>query len=240
MVTLVTGIHKFRHTWQTKVGKYIALTTFAKEKLLKSSLAITWEQLVVKPNFVRDLGVGELPREEFFLFAGRLTKEKGVYTLMEAFQGMPDKILLIAGEGPEKNLLESEYQRTGNIRFVGKLDFRELSDLMRKCQALVFPSLWYEGLPFVILEAFCAGTPVIASNLGAMSDLIKEGYNGIHFKPGNALDLKEAVRRFGENRNDLYANARQTYLDHYHPDIHYRSVMEIYDTTIKIHQAENG
>ncbi len=237
MVTLVTGIHKFRHTWQTKVAKYIVLTAFTKEKLLNSSLGIPLEQLVIKPNFVPDLGVGELPRDKFFLFAGRLAKEKGVYTLLEAFQGMPEKILLVAGEGPEKDLLKVEYQQAENIRFLGKLDNRELSDLMRKCQALVFPSIWYEGLPFVILEAFCAGTPVIASNLGAMSTLIKNGYNGIHFKPGNAPDLKEAVWRFGGNRNDLYANARQTYLDHYHPDIHYKSVMEIYDTTSKIQQA---
>jgi glycosyltransferase involved in cell wall biosynthesis len=240
MVTLVTGIHKFRHTWQTKVGKYIVLTKFAKDKLFESSLGIPLEQLVVKPNFVADQGVGSLPREGFFLFAGRLSREKGLYTLLEAFRDMPGQTLIIAGEGPEKNLLEVEYQGSENIRFLGQLDRVELSVLMKKCRALVFPSLWYEGLPYVILEAFCAGTPVIASNLGAMSDLIKDGYNGMHFKPGNALDLKEAVRRFGENRNDLYANARQTYLDHYHPEIHYISVMEIYDTTIKIHQAKAG
>ncbi len=240
MVTLVTGIHKLRNTWQTKVENYIVLTRFAREKLLASSLGITLDQLVVKPNFVADQGAGGLPREAFFLFAGRLSREKGLYTLLEAFRDLPDQGLLIAGEGPEKDLLKGEYQGAGNIRFVGQLDRAELSVLMKKCKALVFPSLWYEGLPYVILEAFCAGTPVIASNLGAMSDLIKDGYNGMHFKPGNALDLRETVRRFGEGRNDLYAQARQTYLDHYHPDIHYRSVMEIYDTTIKIHKAKDG
>jgi glycosyltransferase involved in cell wall biosynthesis len=239
MVTLVTGIHKLKHTWQTKVLKYIVLTPFAREKMLNSSLGLKLEQLVIKPNFVPDLGVGRQPRERFFLFAGRISPEKGVFSLLEAFSQLPGKELLVAGEGPEKDLLELEYQQAKNIRFVGKLDNLELSDLMRKCQALVFPSIWYEGLPYVIIEAFCAGTPVIASNLGAMSTLIRDGYNGLHFKAGNASDLKKAVMRFEENRNeelgdDLYANARQTYLDHYHPDIHYKSVMEIYGTTTKI------
>jgi glycosyltransferase involved in cell wall biosynthesis len=239
MVTLSTGLPKLWNNWRRWADRYIVLTNFAKEKFLLSSLGALEEQLVVKPNFVPDPGMGTAPRENFFLFAGRLSIEKGVYILLEAFKNLPDKKLRVVGEGPEKDILKSIYSSADNIEFLGLRNNAEILDLMKKSLALVFPSIWYEGLPFVMLEAFSTGTPILSSNLGAMASLVIDGFNGLFFSPSDVGELQSAVMRFSEQSTFMYQNARQTYLDHFHPDIHYNSIMEIYEQSIRKNAGGN-
>ena len=104
---------------------------------------------------------------------------------------------------------------------------------METTKGLIFPSIWYEGLPLTIIEAFSRGTPVIASRLGAMSEMIVHDYNGLHFNPGDVKDLENCLEMFARSdRKDLYTQARKTYEDVYHPDIHYASIMGIYEKVI--------
>lgn len=233
LVTAITGIHKSLRTWQQKVDNYIVLTPFAKSRLSGSSFKVDPDRMIIKPNFIPEPGAGTLPRENFFLFAGRLSTAKGVQVLMNAFGRLNSK-LVVAGEGPEKEAMMQQ-AKTSNITFAGKRSRDELLALMKTCKAVIFPSLWYEGLPFVILEALATGTPVIASRLGSMASVITHGFNGLHFSPGNADELAQAVEHMnkgGQDIEQLYSNARQTYLEHYHPDSHYRSIISIYETTI--------
>ncbi|HYF31100.1 MAG TPA: glycosyltransferase family 4 protein [Chitinophagaceae bacterium] len=235
LVTAITGTHKVLRTWQKKVNTYILLTAFAKSRLQGSSFRADPAKLLIKPNFIPDPGQGVQPRENFFLFAGRLSTEKGVHVLLNAFQQLAASRLIIVGEGPERDILHNSYANAANITFEGKLDRTELMELMKRCKAVIFPSLWYEGLPFTILEAYATGTPVIASRLGSMIELISDGYNGFHFSPGDVGELKhciQTIEKAGPGIERLYTNARQTYLDHYHPDIHYQSIIPIYETTI--------
>jgi len=228
-VTAITGTHKKRGTWQQKVNTYIVLTEFAKSRFVNSSLNVPPEKMVIKPNFIPDPGEGHQPREDFYLFAGRLSPEKGVNVLLDAFSQLDHK-LVVAGDGPVSN--------AANVSFAGKKNNQELMDLMKRCKALVFPSIWYEGLPFVIVEAFAAGTPVIASNLGSMSELVKHRYNGLHFEPGSATDLRDAIMAFengGTQTQQMYSNARKTYLDNYSIEQHYRSIISIYESTLAKH-----
>jgi len=128
--------------------------------------------------------------------------------------------------------LQQKAASAANITFAGGKDRNELLNLMKRCKAVVFPSIWYEGLPFIIIEAFATGTPVIASNLGSMSELIRHQHNGLHFRPGDASDLCQAIRAFENNNTEMYRNARQSYLDHYSEEQHYRSIIRIYEKTI--------
>jgi glycosyltransferase involved in cell wall biosynthesis len=230
LVTAVTGFHKLSGTWRKKIDQYIALTPFAKEKLLHSSLQLPDHKITVKPNFVTDYGEGETNRENFFLFVGRLSTEKGVDVLLQCFSKLLAFKLIIAGEGPNEKKLKEDYKSYTNIQFVGKKNKTEVIHLMKQCKALIFPSIWYEGQPYTILEAFATGTPVIASKLGAMESMITNNFNGLHFEPGNSNDLCKAITAFNENSSKVkfYANARQTYINNYHPDIHYTSIMKIY------------
>jgi glycosyltransferase involved in cell wall biosynthesis len=240
LVTFSTGLPKIRNNWQRWVDQYIVLTAFAEKKFMHSSLGVRPEQLKIKPNFVPDTGIGDAGREPYFLFVGRLSPEKGVQVLLEAFRNMPDKEIRIAGDGPDKEAFMLEYKNSANIRFLGNCSQTDVLKLMKKTTALIFPSVWYEGLPFVILEAFSTGTPVIASDLGAMSSLIQDHYNGLVFKAGSAEELKSAVLRFRPNDEKIYRQARDTYLNYFNPDIHYQSVMKIYDQSIQAAKERRG
>jgi len=236
LVTMITGIHKLIGTWQNKITCYIALNEFSRTKLLHSSLGIPENKMVTKPNFAADPGETKLLREDFFLFAGRIVKEKGVHLLLKAFAATSNQNIIIAGDGPEKNTLELQYRNYSNISFTGYLTKTEITGYMKRCKAFICPSIWYEGAPLTIIEAFATGTPVIASRLGSMLDTITDGYDGLHFTAGDENDLRQKILNFlkiTEINDQLYKNARQTYLEKYHPEIHYKSIMQIYKQAIE-------
>ena len=240
MVTGITGVHKTMNSFTKTINTFITLTDFAKEKLLSSSLKLPSNKIVVQPNFTPDYGIGQVKRNNYFLFAGRLTEEKGIQFLLKAFSELPNEQLVVAGEGPLQNQLVAEYNACNNIVFEGKLKNSEIINRMKHCKALLFPSLWYEGLPLSIIEAFSTGTPVLASNLGAMATMIINSYNGLHFKPGSSTEIKTVVHNFNNlsNQEQLYANARQTFLNYYTDTVHYAALMKIYNHVLCSNQKK--
>jgi len=236
LVTSITSIHKLLNTWRNKIHTYIALTEFSRSKLLHSSLHIPANRMITKPNFIPDPGEGNIQRENFFLFAGRIVKEKGIHILAKAFADMPENKIIIIGDGPERRSLQEEFKSYPHIYFTGQMEKKEVAEYMKRCKALICPSIWYEGAPLTILEAFATGTPVIASRLGSMIESITDGFNGLHFTAGDANDLSKTVRLFikeSENNSMFYKNARQTYLEKYHEEIHYDAILKIYEKAIK-------
>jgi len=239
LVTSLNMFYTFFGLWKDKVDRYIVLTDFAKQLFLRSSLSIPASKFCVKPNFTKDLGEGTLPRTSTYLFVGRLVKEKGCDCLLEAFSTLPYDIDIV-GDGPEEEHLKKLYGSNLNIRFLGQQSGEVVRGLMKSCKALIFPSVWYEGLPFTIIEAFSAGTPVIASKLGAMEELISDGYNGFHFEPGDADNLKQVVQKFELVKGPrMYHNARESFLSKFTGAIHYKQIIEIYETLIKEQQQRN-
>jgi len=236
LVTAITGIHKILGTWNKKINRFILLTEFSKSRFVNSSLKVPEKKLVVKPNFVPDPGVGMQDREDFFLFAGRLSPEKGINILLQAFADLPQQRLVVIGEGPELESATARFMKTSNIIFKGRLEKDEVMSYMKRCAALIFPSTWYEGLPFVIIEAFATGTPVITSRLGSMAELIENGVNGFHFEAGNVRDLQQKINLYlqigAEERRMLHTKARAAYLNHYQPGIHYQTILQIYEDVI--------
>lgn len=237
LVTAVTGLHKVFGTWRKKVDAYIMLTEFARSRFRASSMAAASDRFHVLANFIFDPGTGEPAekRKDFYLFVGRISPEKGVHVLLETFAGLPDIKLLIIGDGPERERMEGAYRSSANIVFAGKKAKVEVLQAMKECRALLFPSIWYEGLPFTIIEAFATGTPVFASAIGAMQELIRDGYNGFHFPPGDADALRSTILGFEshlEEKGPLYQNARATWLKNYDPDSHYAGLLAIYETVL--------
>lgn len=235
LVTIITGLHKYMGTWKNKVAAFITLNEFSRSKFLNSSLNLPPEKIITKPNFVPDPGEGNEQREDFFLFAGRLVKEKGAHILTRAFANMPHQKVVIVGDGPEKVFLEQESKHYPNISFLGQLDKRQLGGYMKRCKAFICPSIWYEGTPLTVIEAFASGTPVIASRLGVLSESISDGYDGFHFTAGDPGDLEKKIEIFLRetgNNNMFYKNARQTYLEKYQPEIHYMAMLKIYEHAI--------
>ncbi len=247
-LTLMTSLHKYLGTWKNKISTYICLTEFSKNKIANSSLQIPQNQIVVKANFVEDVmknhpqpllskeGSQEnnQKREDFYLFIGRLSKEKGIDILLQAAQNQGFKLQII-GDGDLREMVEKASQTYPNIIYHGFQNKEFITNKLKACKALIFPSIWYEGMPLTILEAFSAGTPIIASDIDNVKELITDNYNGLHFKYGNANDLAQKVTFFDENYNKLahlYMQARLTYEQKYTPEIIYKQLIAIYEATI--------
>jgi len=236
MVTLISSVHKFIGTWKNQVNRFIVPSNFLKNRLVHSSLNVVEDKFLVKPNFIPDPGKGQEEREDFFLFVGRLSSEKGIYTLCDTFQQRPGAKLIIVGDGPDREEVEARFLDSDSVVVKGWMDKPEVLSYMKRCKALIFPSTWFEGLPLTIVESFATGTPIIASKLGAMAEMVGDGYNGFHFEVANSQDLHRKIELFlqldEKERGQLYENARATYLNKYHPQIHYQTILPLYEHVI--------
>jgi glycosyltransferase involved in cell wall biosynthesis len=135
---------------------------------------------------------------EYLLYIGRLSREKGIGTLIQAYSRLDRTVpLMIVGDGPEREYLEQEARSSGmNITFTGYLRGEGLTDALYRAKGVVIPSEWYENAPMSILEAFAAGKPVIGSRIGGISEMIDDGVNGFLFESGNVAVLAETLSRF--------------------------------------------
>lgn len=228
-------LHRSLGTFKT-CSRYIVLTEHAKKLFLRSSLQISPKQMVVKSNFCYDSSPYSSQTSDYFLFVGRLTEEKGIITLLKAFASANYK-LKIAGDGPLKEEVEKYSYKNPNIEFIGKQDKERIFYLMQNCNALIFPSIWFEGMPLTIIEAFSCATPVIASNLGAMESMIKHKYNGLHFKPEDVNDLRDKLKdwqNLDQSQKEIYRhNARRTYEEFYTPSKNVDKLLDIYNAVIE-------
>ena len=176
------AIHKLRGTYQHEIDAYIVLSEFARTKFIAAGMPP--RKLMIKPNFVGpdpgvipDSGAGG-----YVLFVGRLSRSKGIDTLLEAWKHLKPPIdLKIAGDGELADTVCAAVAKDSRIEFLGRRPLREIYDLMANAAVLVFPSVWYECLPKTIIESLAVGTPVIASRLGSMTELIADGRTGTHF-----------------------------------------------------------
>ena len=239
-LTLVTGMHKVLKTWKNKIDGYIVLTDFVKEKVTTSSLALDPNKVNIKPNFVPDLGLSPMEdREDFFLFIGRLSEEKGVKTLLESTKYLDYKLEII-GDGPLRPMVESYMKDNPNITFWGFRDKEFISDRLGKCTAMLFTSINYEGMPLTILEAYSKGTPVISSDINNINRIVIKDQTGLHFETAKPKPLAEQISQMLKDRSayaHLYAQARAAYDASYSPDSNYKRLMEIYQGLLPSYQS---
>ncbi len=225
-------LHKKIGTWLL-VDRYITLTDFAKQVFAGSSLGVPELKFVTKPNFVSNRVQVAEPRENHFLFIGRLTEEKGINVLLEAFSDTAMQ-LRIAGDGPLRDRVTTAAANSDNITYLGTLDRTGITEQLACCSALVFPSTWYEGMPITLIEAFSLGTPVIASDLGAMQAMVKEGKNGWRFPAGDAMALREIAERWlaaeEAYKQHIGAQAMQAYEQHYTAEKNKTQLLSIYQS----------
>lgn len=235
----VVSAHWSAGTWTEKIDRYIVNTEFARGKFIQGGLPK--EKVVVKPNFVEDRGLGEKDGE-FALFVGRISEEKGVGVAIDAWRNSNLSIpLRIVGDGPMEEQVSNFTSSVSNVDYLGRQSRDEVVRLMKRASFLVMPSIWYEGMPMTILEAFSVGLPVVASNLGAMSTLIEHGKTGLHFEPGGTSDLATQVRRIIEHPKELQRmseNAREEYESRYTPAANYKLLSKIYSDAI--HHSETS
>ena len=187
-VARMIDYHRRAGTWARDVDAFIALTAFARDRFARAGIPA--ERIVVKPNGLADPGPVEEAGRGGPLFVGRLSPEKGVAVLAEA-AARARLCVDVVGDGPSQDVIASEPRLAPR----GGLPPAETRRLIARAGALVVPSLWYEGLPMVVVEAFAAGTPVIASRIGALAELVADGETGLLVEPGDPDDLARALAR---------------------------------------------
>jgi len=173
-------------TWEKQVDAYICLTEMAKEKFIAHGLPE--DKLFVKPNFLAVSLKPKVQKEDYLLYAGRITVEKGARLIQSLAMDL-DHPIKVVGEGEFADNLK----KISSIEFLGRKSHAETLKLMQKAKAVLFPSLFYEEMPMTIIEAFALKTPIIASRIGASQSMIKDMNTGILFDYNSAESLIEKV-----------------------------------------------
>ena len=220
-------------TWHRAVDRFIALSTFAKQKLIEGGLPES--KILVKQNFVdpdpgaRSGGTGN------YLFVGRLTEEKGIRTLIQCWKNGTDlPLLTFVGRGPLEDEVRDAAAIMKNVEWLGSRNSDEVSELMGSAKALLCPSLWYEAMPRVVIESMAVGTPVIASRLGSYPEMIVDGESGVLFESGNANDLLIRLRDLeaGGALIGMRSGARLRYESEYTGSKNFALLLEIYEQVL--------
>lgn len=187
--------------------KIRAISSFTKEKAQNISPD---KPYFIFPTFT-DIDIflakTDIKFEKFVLFVGNLQKIKGINILLESFalisKELPDFSVILVGGGPESSKLKSQtlnLKLQDKIEFKGALSLKEVRDIMKDCYCLVLPS-FTEGLGRVLMEAMALAKPVVASNVGGIPDLVKDGQNGFLFEVGNVEQLAEKLRILLKDKN---------------------------------------
>ncbi len=216
-------------TWQCSVDRFIALTEFSRRKLIEGGLAE--DKIVVKPNFVDpepEPGAGD---GNYFLYAGRLTEEKGLRTLLECWRNGKDLApLWIVGDGPLRDEVQNAAATLPNVQWLGLKSSEQVLQLMERAKATMCPSLWYEGMPRVVIESLAVGTPVVASLIGGYPEMIADGDSGALFATGNAGALLNRIRELEKMNGfaEMRPKARHRFLAEYTGAKNFSLLVNIY------------
>jgi len=232
-VAAMLAAHRALGTWRDKITAYIALSQFARQKFIEGGLPA--DRISVKPNFVHpDPGRKNGPGE-YALFVGRLSEEKGLRVLLKAWEQLHlDIPLHIAGDGPLKNELLGAVSanKIRGCTVLGPLNGAAVLRAMHRARFLIVPSVWFEGFPVTIAEAFACGLPVIASRLGSLPEIVADGCTGVHFSAGNPEELAAKVEWAWTHPSELETlgrNARAEYEAKYTAEINYEYLVGLWN-----------
>ena len=247
----VLKIHRMLGTY--KKINFICLTEFNRYKLLMLNNGrkkiINPARVYVKPNFTYDLAetMGKLSDTHgsisgrYYVYVGTLEKLKGTELLVDAFAKLPDRKLVIMGNGPLEETLKKRIADNGykNIVMAGRVTGEDYVKFLGGAQAVISSSQCYETFGMSIAESYSLSVPAIAGDIGNIGDIVKEGVTGIHFQYDSPDALIGAVKRFETmNRDGLAANARRYYEDNLTPQSNYGRLKEIYDDICAGYGAE--
>lgn len=224
LVAGMSGVHKLLPTWRRHVDAYVAVSQFVKDKLVLDGFPA--RRIHVKPNFAYESGSGQvLPRRDM-LFVGRITPEKGLGILLDAWSRLQtEERLLLAGEAV------SALELPSNVIHLGRLPSSRVRELMHEVRCVVMPGVWPEPFGRVAIEAFSCGTPVIATHAGGLAAIVEDGVNGFVVDPGDVAGLSERLSRLLDGSADmasLSANARKSFLTLYTPQVNLQALESIY------------
>jgi glycosyltransferase involved in cell wall biosynthesis len=233
VVASMLAYHRARDTWRREISCFVALTQFARNKFMEGGLP--GEKIFVKPNFVSPDPGARTGIGDYALFAGRLSPEKGVGTILAAWKRLSVSVpLVIIGGGPDHDSLKSRAASEGltNVEFKGQLPREQTLAAINNARFVIISSEWYETFCMAIAESFACSTPVICSRMGVMQELVENNRTGIHFGPSDSEDLARKVEWGWTHPDEMHAMgiaARAEYEAKYTAEANYPKLMEIYE-----------
>jgi len=216
-----------------KVAGFICLTEFFKIKMQEAGVPDS--KLFVRPNFVYAPPLTENRDDagKYAIYMGRLSPEKGCWTLIHAFEQLPQVPLKILGTGPIEQKLKDyvSSKGIGNIEFLGFKSGEEKWQVLRNSLCLVVPSEWYENFPVTVLEAFTAAKPVVAARMGGLPYIVEDGQSGLLFDSGKVEHLAKQIQRLADDPAGavrMGERARHLSETKYGPEQGYSNLMNIF------------
>lgn len=230
--------YRYKKIYTKKIDYIITPSEFYKQKLVEDG--IPKEKIEAIHNFVEleeyDI---ETQDEGYALYFGRLSKEKGILNLIEAFSKIKTGILYIAGEGPEKENIEQfikENNLSEKIKLLGFLKADEMKKYISKCKFVVVPSIWYENCPYSVMETLAIGKPVLGADIGGIPELVKNNENGLTYKYDSIEELSQKTQELFNNKEltiKMGQNAKENAKKLYSKEIHYDKIIKIYQKLLE-------
>lgn len=241
VASLLVAMEAYCHHWLGSYRKHVQLfhtpSAFMKHMLVRGGIdaqkvehhfLVTWlDQFPFSPYY-----------EDYFVYLGRLSPEKGVMTLLKAMTRIKRSKLLIIGDGPQRQELEKfvSDHRIANVEFVGYKSKAEVKELLSHAAFTVVPSEWYENSPLVIYEAFAMGKPVIGATIGGITEFIEPNRDGMHFSPGDEAALADCIQSLLDHPQKVIemgkcARAKAELL--FAPEEHYSWIHRIYERLLR-------
>jgi glycosyltransferase involved in cell wall biosynthesis len=229
-----TQHHRRLGTWPKRVDLFTTPSAFAREKLLAAGLPP--DRLVVKGNAVDDPGTATAAGRGG-VFVGRLSREKGVHLLLEAWRNFAGEPLTIVGSGPEAAALRRAAADIPGVCFLGRVGRERVFEALREAAFSIVPSLWYENFPVTVAESLACGRAVVAASPTALDEFVDHGRNGLRFELGSVDGLAAAC---GELLSDpartaeMGLEARADYEDHLTPEASLAALLRVYERAIAL------
>jgi glycosyltransferase involved in cell wall biosynthesis len=228
------------------IDQFVMVSEFCRKKHLQYQPALGDRSCTIY-NFIDAkpiADVAEAARGAHFLYAGRLSPEKGVAELLAAVASTPGIALRVAGAGSQEGELRQSYARTPNIEFLGKLSRDALAEQMRAARYCVVPSIWYENNPMSVLESFAEGTPVLGSDIGGIPELVSDGVTGLLFAPDAPRSLRDALVRAAAVpeavHRDMRERCRTLVVERHAPRVHLDALLAAYESAQAHARARRG
>ena len=230
--------YRVKKVYNKKISWIVVPSNFYKQKMIEDG--IEEKHITAIHNFV-DLDEYnlELQDEGFALYIGRLSKEKGILNLIEAFSSIEGRKLFIAGDGPEKQRIENiikERHIENRIVLLGYLKQEKVKEYICKARFVVVPSIWYENCPYSVMETLAIGKPVIGANIAGIPELVNDKINGLLYKYDSISELEAKMKILYENpklAKQYGENAKKIATDDYDKEKYYSKIMDIYNKVIK-------
>ncbi len=229
-------IHKLTKIYNN-VDAFITPSEFLKNKLIVNGF--DKNKIMHLPTFTSPSENNDNIIGDYGLYFGRISEEKGVETVIKAYEKMPDKKLKIMGDDntEEAQRLKKYCQenKIKNIKFLGFKSGKELDKVISHCRYVIIPSIWYDNLPNTALEAFKHSKAIIASNIGSLPELVIDNVNGLLFEPGNYEDLIVKIKKIDNEKllTKFGKESQKLLTQKFSEQQHYENLIEIFNKLVK-------